>query len=109
MPFLLKTYVIRLQKNLKPSKLAIPQLESNKWYLEFCTDPLPSDNHITLSFPGLKKILKVVGQIPEMPDCLPLTENTQLTASVLLNKLYDDLRCDPERDNYRLICEEYIK
>ncbi|XP_037230893.1 protein unc-45 homolog B [Falco biarmicus] len=58
---------------------------------------------------GLKKILKVVGQIPEMPDCLPLTENTQLTASVLLNKLYDDLRCDPERDNYRVICEEYIK
>ncbi|KFQ32375.1 Protein unc-45 B, partial [Merops nubicus] len=58
---------------------------------------------------GLKKILKVVGQIPEMPDCLPLTENTQLTASVLLNKLYDDLRCDPERDNYRGICEEYIK
>ncbi|NXC43424.1 UN45B protein, partial [Penelope pileata] len=58
---------------------------------------------------GLKKILKVVGQIPEMPGCLPLTENTQLTASVLLNKLYDDLRCDPERDNYRVICEEYIK
>uniref|UniRef100_A0A8B9BGX5 Protein unc-45 homolog B n=1 Tax=Anser brachyrhynchus TaxID=132585 RepID=A0A8B9BGX5_9AVES len=52
---------------------------------------------------GLKKILKVVGQIPEMPDCLPLTENTQLTASILLNKLYDDLRCDPERDNYRVI------
>ncbi|NWS40804.1 UN45B protein, partial [Probosciger aterrimus] len=58
---------------------------------------------------GLKKILKVVGQIPELPDCLPLTENTQLSASVLLNKLYDDLRCDPERDNYRVICEEYIK
>uniref|UniRef100_A0A803YDB4 Protein unc-45 homolog B n=1 Tax=Meleagris gallopavo TaxID=9103 RepID=A0A803YDB4_MELGA len=58
---------------------------------------------------GLKKILKVVGQIPEMPGCLPLTENTQLTASILLNKLYDDLRCDPERDNYRVICEEYIK
>uniref|UniRef100_A0A8C9F7C9 Protein unc-45 homolog B n=1 Tax=Pavo cristatus TaxID=9049 RepID=A0A8C9F7C9_PAVCR len=57
---------------------------------------------------GLKKILKVVGQIPEMPGCLPLTENTQLTASILLNKLYDDLRCDPERDNYRVICEEYI-
>uniref|UniRef100_A0A670Y5Y1 Protein unc-45 homolog B n=1 Tax=Pseudonaja textilis TaxID=8673 RepID=A0A670Y5Y1_PSETE len=58
---------------------------------------------------GLKKILKVVGQIPEMPDCLPLTDNTQLTASVLLNKLYDDLRCDPERENFRLICEEYIR
>lgn len=51
----------------------------------------------------------MVGQIPEMPGCLPLTENTQLTASILLNKLYDDLRCDPERDNYRVICEEYIK
>uniref|UniRef100_A0A670K023 Protein unc-45 homolog B n=1 Tax=Podarcis muralis TaxID=64176 RepID=A0A670K023_PODMU len=58
---------------------------------------------------GLKKILKVAGQIPDMPNCLPLTENTQLTASVLLNKLYDDLRCDPERDNFRLLCEEYIQ
>ncbi|KAJ7309001.1 hypothetical protein JRQ81_008285 [Phrynocephalus forsythii] len=58
---------------------------------------------------GLRKILKVAGQVPELPNCLPLTENTQLTASVLLNKLYDDLRCDPERDNFRLICEDYIK
>uniref|UniRef100_A0AAY4CV14 Protein unc-45 homolog B n=1 Tax=Denticeps clupeoides TaxID=299321 RepID=A0AAY4CV14_9TELE len=58
---------------------------------------------------GLKKILKVCGQIPDLPDQLPLTENTQLIASVLLNKLYDDLRCDPERDNFRDICDEYIK
>ncbi|XP_066492678.1 protein unc-45 homolog B [Tiliqua scincoides] len=58
---------------------------------------------------GLKKILKVASQIPDLPDCLPLTENTLLTASVLLNKLYDDLRCDSERDNFRLICEEYIQ
>ncbi|KAG1972085.1 protein unc-45 homolog B [Pimephales promelas] len=58
---------------------------------------------------GLKKILKVCGQVPDLPDQLPLTENTQLIASVLLNKLYDDLRCDPERDNYRDICNEYIK
>ncbi|XP_050765113.1 protein unc-45 homolog B isoform X2 [Gymnogyps californianus] len=74
-------------------------------------DPKDHDNSRTIFVidNGLKKILKVVGQIPEMPDCLPLTENTQLTASVLLNKLYDDLRCDPERDNYRVICEEYIK
>ncbi|XP_064379432.1 protein unc-45 homolog B [Dromaius novaehollandiae] len=74
-------------------------------------DPKDHDNSRTTFVidNGLKKILKVVGQIPEMPDCLPLTENTQLTASVLLNKLYDDLRCDPERDNYRVICEEYIK
>ncbi|XP_035235626.1 protein unc-45 homolog B isoform X2 [Anguilla anguilla] len=58
---------------------------------------------------GLKKILKVCGQVPDLPDQLPMTENTQLIASVLLNKLYDDLRCDPERDNFRDICDEYIK
>uniref|UniRef100_A0A3Q4G6Z6 Unc-45 myosin chaperone B n=1 Tax=Neolamprologus brichardi TaxID=32507 RepID=A0A3Q4G6Z6_NEOBR len=58
---------------------------------------------------GLKKILKVCGQVPELPDQLPLTENTQLIASVLLNKLYDDLKCDPERNNFRDICDEYIK
>ncbi|CAM4651108.1 unnamed protein product [Lepidochelys olivacea] len=58
---------------------------------------------------GLKKILKVVGQVPELPNCLPLTENTRMITSILLNKLYDDLRCDPERDNFREICEEYIK
>ncbi|XP_040010228.1 protein unc-45 homolog B [Xiphias gladius] len=58
---------------------------------------------------GLKKILKVCGQVPELPDQLPLTENTQLIASVLLNKLYDDLKCDPERTNFRDICNEYIK
>uniref|UniRef100_A0A8C1WL64 Protein unc-45 homolog B n=1 Tax=Cyprinus carpio TaxID=7962 RepID=A0A8C1WL64_CYPCA len=57
---------------------------------------------------GLKKILKVCGQVPDLPDQLPLTENTQLIASVLLNKIYDDLRCDPERDNFRDICDEYI-
>ncbi|KAM3867840.1 protein unc-45 homolog B [Diretmus argenteus] len=58
---------------------------------------------------GLKKILKVCGQVPELPDQLPMTENTQLIASVLLNKIYDDLKCDPERDNFREICDEYIK
>ncbi|XP_030593567.1 protein unc-45 homolog B [Archocentrus centrarchus] len=58
---------------------------------------------------GLKKILKVCGQVPELPDQLPLTENTQLIASVLLSKLYDDLKCDPERTNFRDICDEYIK
>uniref|UniRef100_A0A8C3AT46 Protein unc-45 homolog B n=1 Tax=Cyclopterus lumpus TaxID=8103 RepID=A0A8C3AT46_CYCLU len=58
---------------------------------------------------GLKKILKVCGQVPELPDQLPLTDNTQLIASVLLTKIYDDLTCDPERDNFRDICDEYIK
>nr|XP_046243169.1 protein unc-45 homolog B isoform X2 [Scatophagus argus] len=58
---------------------------------------------------GLKKILKVCGQVSELPDQLPLTENTQLIASVLLNKLYNDLTCDPERNNFRDLCDEYIK
>lgn len=58
---------------------------------------------------GLKKILKVCGQVPDLPDQLPLTENTQLIASVLLNKIYDDLKCDPERTNFRDICDDYIK
>ncbi|XP_072289361.1 protein unc-45 homolog B [Eucyclogobius newberryi] len=58
---------------------------------------------------GLKKILKVCGQIPDLPNQLPMTENTQLIASILLNKLYDDLQCDPERTNYKEICDDYIK
>ncbi|KAG8520212.1 Protein unc-45B [Galemys pyrenaicus] len=57
---------------------------------------------------GLRKILKVVGQVPELPSCLPLTDNTRMLASILISKLYDDLRCDPERDHFRKICEEYI-
>ncbi|XP_034026015.1 protein unc-45 homolog B [Thalassophryne amazonica] len=57
---------------------------------------------------GLKKILKVCGQVPELPDQLPMTENTQLIASVLLNKLYEDLTCDPERNNFRDVCGDYI-
>lgn len=57
---------------------------------------------------GLSKILKVVGQVPDLPSCLPLTDNTRMLASILINKLYDDLRCDPERDHFRKICEEYI-
>lgn len=64
---------------------------------------------ISVRCPGLRKILKVCGQVSELPDQLPLTENTQLIASVLLNKLYDDLSCDPERANFKDICEEYIK
>jgi len=58
---------------------------------------------------GLKKILKVCGQVPELPNQLPMTENTQLIASILLSKLWEDLKCDPERDNFREICDEYIK
>lgn len=72
------------------------------------TDP-SRDLTIAIICPaGLRKILKVVGQVPDLPSCLPLTDNTRMLASVLINKLYDDLRCDPERDHFRKICEEYI-
>ncbi|KAJ0041727.1 hypothetical protein NL108_007956 [Boleophthalmus pectinirostris] len=71
-------------------------------------DPDHSRSLFTIDH-GLKKILKVCGQIPDLPNQLPLTENTQLIASVLLNKLYDDLKCDPERQNYKDICDDYIK
>lgn len=74
------------------------------------TDVRSPDNSKTLFTidHGLKKILKVAGQLVDLPDHLPMTENTQLIASILLNKLYDDLRCDPERDNFRVTCEEYV-
>lgn len=49
------------------------------------------------------------GQVPELPDQLPMSENTQLIASVLLTKLYEDLTCDPERDNFREVSDEYIR
>ncbi|XP_016401961.1 protein unc-45 homolog B-like [Sinocyclocheilus rhinocerous] len=77
----------------------------NKVYDDLRCDP-ERDNFRDVC---LKKILKVCGQVPDLPDQLPLTENTQLIASVLLNKVYDDLRCDPERDNFRDVCDEYIK
>lgn len=69
----------------------------------------PWESHSCCHHPiGLRKILKVVGQVPDLPSCLPLTDNTRMLASILINKLYDDLRCDPERDHFRKICEEYI-
>uniref|UniRef100_A0A8C4Q1G4 Unc-45 myosin chaperone A n=1 Tax=Eptatretus burgeri TaxID=7764 RepID=A0A8C4Q1G4_EPTBU len=56
----------------------------------------------------LKNILQVLGTVPELSDALPLTDDTRMTASVLTSKLYDDLRCDSERENFSKICEEYI-
>lgn len=71
-------------------------------------DPDHSKTLFTIDH-GLKKILKVCGQVPDLPDQLPMTENTQLIASILLNKLYDDLKCDPERTNFKDICDDYVK
>lgn len=58
---------------------------------------------------GLKKILEVAGTVPEMGDGLPLTDSTPMSCSVLLNKLYDDLKSDKERENFSKLCEEYVQ
>ncbi|NWH67821.1 UN45A protein, partial [Geococcyx californianus] len=58
---------------------------------------------------GLKKILEVGSTVCGTPGCLPVTENSRMSASVLLSKLYDDLKCDAERENFHHLCEEYVK
>ncbi|KAL0968421.1 hypothetical protein UPYG_G00266650 [Umbra pygmaea] len=58
---------------------------------------------------GLKKILEVAGTVPEMSEGLVLTDNSHMSCSVLLSKLYDDLKCDAERDNFNKLCEEYVQ
>uniref|UniRef100_A0AAY5KRL2 Protein unc-45 homolog B n=1 Tax=Esox lucius TaxID=8010 RepID=A0AAY5KRL2_ESOLU len=42
--------------------------------------------------PGLKKILEVAGTVPEVSEGPPLTDNSHMSCSVLLSKLYDDLK-----------------
>uniref|UniRef100_A0A9J7XCX0 Unc-45 myosin chaperone A n=1 Tax=Cyprinus carpio carpio TaxID=630221 RepID=A0A9J7XCX0_CYPCA len=59
--------------------------------------------------PGLKKILEVAGTVPEVKGGPPLTDNTPMSCSVLLNKLYDDLKSDKERENFNKLCEEYVQ
>ncbi|KAG9489197.1 protein unc-45 homolog A isoform X2 [Eleutherodactylus coqui] len=58
---------------------------------------------------GLKKILEVGGSLTEIPGSLPVTETTRMSASVLLNKLFDDLRCEAERENFHKLCEDYVR
>ncbi|XP_007479368.1 protein unc-45 homolog A isoform X3 [Monodelphis domestica] len=58
---------------------------------------------------GLKKILEVGGSVQEPPEDIAVTENSRMSASVLLNKLFDDLKCDAERENFHRLCESYIK
>ncbi|XP_036399618.1 protein unc-45 homolog A-like [Megalops cyprinoides] len=69
------------------------------------------DNSLTLWVidQGLKKILEVAGTVPELSDGPPLTDNTHMSCSVLLSKLYDDLKSDKERENFNHLCEEYVK
>ena len=58
---------------------------------------------------GLKAILDVGGTVKHSPGSLRVTENTQMSAAVLLNKLYGDLKCDSERENFHRLCEDYVR
>ncbi|XP_069840305.1 protein unc-45 homolog A [Dendropsophus ebraccatus] len=58
---------------------------------------------------GLKKILEVGGSLVEIPGSLAVTETTRMSASVLLNKLFDDLKCEAERENFHKLCEDYVR
>uniref|UniRef100_A0A673BZ95 UNC-45/Cro1/She4 central domain-containing protein n=1 Tax=Sphaeramia orbicularis TaxID=375764 RepID=A0A673BZ95_9TELE len=68
------------------------------------------DNSLTLWVidQGLKKILEVAGTVAELSEGPPLTDNTHMSCSVLLNKLYSDLKSDSERENFNKLCEEYV-
>ncbi|KAM9854994.1 protein unc-45 homolog A [Aulostomus maculatus] len=69
------------------------------------------DNSLTLWVidQGLKKILEVAGTVPELSEGPPLTDNSHMSCSVLLNKLYDDLLSDEQRENFYKLCEEYVQ
>ncbi|ELK18282.1 Protein unc-45 like protein A [Pteropus alecto] len=58
---------------------------------------------------GLRKILEVGGSVQEPPGALTVTANSRMSASILLSKLFDDLKCDAERENFHRLCENYIK
>ncbi|XP_069758538.1 protein unc-45 homolog A-like [Narcine bancroftii] len=58
---------------------------------------------------GMKKILQMAGTVSEIPDSLPVTDSCRMSVSVLLNKLYDDLKCDTEREAFHKLCEDYIR
>ncbi|XP_061678041.1 protein unc-45 homolog A isoform X2 [Syngnathoides biaculeatus] len=69
------------------------------------------DNSLTLLVidQGLKKILEVAASLPELSEGPKLTENSHMSCSVLLTKLYDDLQSDKERENFNKLCEDYVR
>ncbi|XP_021397486.1 protein unc-45 homolog A isoform X1 [Lonchura striata] len=58
---------------------------------------------------GLKKILEVGSTVCGSAGSLPVTENSRMSTSVLLSKLYEDLKCDAERENFHRLCEDYVR
>uniref|UniRef100_A0A2K5QIS0 Protein unc-45 homolog A n=2 Tax=Cebus imitator TaxID=2715852 RepID=A0A2K5QIS0_CEBIM len=73
--------------------------------------PKDPNNSLTLWVidQGLKKILEVGGSLQDPPGELTVTANSRMSASILLSKLFDDLKCDAERENFHRLCENYIK
>uniref|UniRef100_H3D3P0 Unc-45 myosin chaperone A n=1 Tax=Tetraodon nigroviridis TaxID=99883 RepID=H3D3P0_TETNG len=69
------------------------------------------DNSLTLWLidQGLKNILEVAGTVPELSGGLALTDNSHMSCSVLLSKLYDDLKSDKERENFSKLCEDFVQ
>lgn len=45
----------------------------------------------------------------EPPGELTVTANSRMSASILLSKLFDDLKGDAERENFHRLCENYIR
>ncbi|XP_060035464.1 protein unc-45 homolog A isoform X2 [Erinaceus europaeus] len=73
--------------------------------------PKDPNNSLTLWVidQGLRKILEVGGSVPDAPGELTVTANSCMSASILLSKLFEDLKCDAERENFHRLCENYIK
>ncbi|XP_012319242.2 protein unc-45 homolog A isoform X1 [Aotus nancymaae] len=73
--------------------------------------PKDPNNSLTLWVidQGLKKILEVGGSLQDPPGEFTVTANSRMSASILLSKLFDDLKCDAERENFHRLCENYIK
>uniref|UniRef100_A0A4W3I1H7 Unc-45 myosin chaperone A n=1 Tax=Callorhinchus milii TaxID=7868 RepID=A0A4W3I1H7_CALMI len=58
---------------------------------------------------GMKKILQVAETVSEIPGSLVVTESSRMSLSVLMSKLYDDLKSDAERENFHKLCEDYVR
>ncbi|XP_059128406.1 protein unc-45 homolog A [Peromyscus eremicus] len=73
--------------------------------------PKDPNNSLTLWVidQGLKKILEVGGSLQDAAGELTVTANSRMSASILLSKLFDDLKCDAERENFHRLCENYIR
>ncbi|XP_060116332.1 protein unc-45 homolog A [Heteronotia binoei] len=58
---------------------------------------------------GLREILAVGGTVTHVPGSLRVTENSHMSAAVLLSKLFGDLKCEVERENFHLLCENCVR